>query len=743
MIDIGTRTAGTHNFGFALGHDCPAPDLNAYVYNTTIRGILVNGFTFNRYIPEISPRWNTTGPSWSGNYAGQWTNYVDITSQFQTGWNIVRFMAEDTWSPSRFFDFDLNVSANPAPVCTTSNPPGTSPQIIAACESPNPMSVSGTDSDFDAFGGGESIAVNWGVTSGTFLPGSCAGVSGAFSCSSVGWTPPTGLTGIFNNTYLHNPSVTDSTARTDTCPSIGFTVVNNLPSANLGAADPVNIYSGQLINSLAIAGVHPSPDSACDYLDNTVGPGVTLLNITCLGTPTVYDLAANYCGRSVLNDTCVFPPFIAPTLPVNVAYADCTVAVRVTDQFGASQAVVLPLPLRINNFAMTVSGTVYDKTVDACTDDNFFIEGVSVVLTSPGGCIGTTRTAAANSLGQYSFSGVPYCPGLNYTLALDLTGSWSSFSHSGCPGLDPGYNVPADGLSNLNFGITYLPANGWYQLEGGGSVYSPCESGFCSVGGIGFAPPLDGYGYNFYGSSQNPVNYIAQYAPFDSLVISQAASFNFNPISQVGVPPWLVEGYQNESFFGVSTFSSFYDHYYALLAPSDNRTINEINNDTPVDPNTVVNITPSGGTLNVSVSSNSFNNKQAVFLVDGDLNFSLEFNPSGSSYLFIVSGNVTVSPSVGGTLNNINQSAHIEAAILADGTFSTGTNGSADDQLKIKGVAAALGVGGFSFERDLGSSPTGINNSRPAELFSYSPRYLLSSFLINQGSNRYASWKEL
>lgn len=103
-VYIGYRNAGSYTFRFALTNDCSSPDLNAYIADTTIHGVAVKAVNFIRETTSLHG--SCCGYSHPSSDPTTWAN---ITGDFQTGWNIIHFMADDTCSGDRYFDFDLDV----------------------------------------------------------------------------------------------------------------------------------------------------------------------------------------------------------------------------------------------------------------------------------------------------------------------------------------------------------------------------------------------------------------------------------------------------------------------------------------------------------------------------------------------------------------------------------------------------------------------------------------------------------
>lgn len=109
-----------------------------------------------------------------------------------------------------------------------------------------------------------------------------------------------------------------------------------------------------------------------------------------------------------------------------------------------------------------------------------------------------------------------------------------------------------------------------------------------------------------------------------------------------------------------------------------------------------------------------------MFLVDGNLTINGRINLSGSGVaVFIVRGNITVSPAVG--VSKTSTTPVLEGIYLSNGTFKTGqSTNPGTEKLVAEGMFIA---NAFLLERDLGDSN---NTFYPAELFIYNPQLLLT-----------------
>ena len=148
-----------------------------------------------------------------------------------------------------------------------------------------------------------------------------------------------------------------------------------------------------------------------------------------------------------------------------------------------------------------------------------------------------------------------------------------------------------------------------------------------------------------------------------------------------------------------------------------------------------------GSNLTLNGNLNIFNGVRIVVFIENSsvtINGTIRSNTSGrSSFLLISEGNITVSPTVGGTPDG---DPEIEGILYTDGTFSSGhvTTGY-DQQLHVRGSVVA---NQFDLVRNLGTGPLGFTNNRyPGEYFEYGPEQVLAfpPFL----RLRTSSWSEV
>ncbi len=123
--------------------------------------------------------------------------------------------------------------------------------------------------------------------------------------------------------------------------------------------------------------------------------------------------------------------------------------------------------------------------------------------------------------------------------------------------------------------------------------------------------------------------------------------------------------------------------------------------------------TSTGLDLSITSSANLGSRKVILIVKGANLNIGGDINLTKGSgfFLAVSSGNINISPSVGG-----GGTPNLEGVYVADGSFQTGTGGiKSDSQLWLRGTVAA---GGFNLQRDLGDT---LNSTTPSELFEFAP----------------------
>ena len=127
-------------------------------------------------------------------------------------------------------------------------------------------------------------------------------------------------------------------------------------------------------------------------------------------------------------------------------------------------------------------------------------------------------------------------------------------------------------------------------------------------------------------------------------------------------------------------------------------------------------------------------NKKVILFVDGNLTINDEViinNLENDFFMAVVSGDIDINPA----LVSLNLATPVVTGIFAaDGTFSTGTNGTDDGILVLHGSVAA---GNFNLERNLNAE----NVNTPAEHFIYSPPLIVN--YPSALSEKHLIWREV
>lgn len=128
--------------------------------------------------------------------------------------------------------------------------------------------------------------------------------------------------------------------------------------------------------------------------------------------------------------------------------------------------------------------------------------------------------------------------------------------------------------------------------------------------------------------------------------------------------------------------------------------------------------------------------ENVVIFVEGNLTIGGEIRvPSRSFVSFVVQGNITVDPAVGG--NVATNTPNIEGVYVTSGSFNTGvTNNNGSAKLIVNGIVIA---NSFVLQRDLDAQ--NANTTTPSEEFRYNPMYLLT--LPNEFMDMKIKWEEV
>jgi hypothetical protein len=122
------------------------------------------------------------------------------------------------------------------------------------------------------------------------------------------------------------------------------------------------------------------------------------------------------------------------------------------------------------------------------------------------------------------------------------------------------------------------------------------------------------------------------------------------------------------------------------------------------------------GDMAVSLDEDNFSisaNQKLVIFVEDNLNINKNISVTSGGFLaFIVSGNITIAPSV----------TKVQGVYFADGNLTVESNGATDSQFNGQGIFVPRG--GAFLKRNFRS---GANATTPAEIFTFDPSYLFTA----------------
>ncbi len=136
------------------------------------------------------------------------------------------------------------------------------------------------------------------------------------------------------------------------------------------------------------------------------------------------------------------------------------------------------------------------------------------------------------------------------------------------------------------------------------------------------------------------------------------------------------------------------------------------------------------GDLTITTNDIDIGNNKVVLFVNGNLTIEREITVGQGFFMAVVSGNIRVNPSVGGTADGVPE---MEGIYFTGGQFISGHEPLGDLQLHVRGVVVA---GSFSLGRNLPD-----NSQTPAELFEFGPDQMLQ--LPVTLSKKEVIWREV
>lgn len=290
------------------------------------------------------------------------------------------------------------------------------------------------------------------------------------------------------------------------------------------------------------------------------------------------------------------------------------------------------------------------------------------------------------------------------------------------------YGINAPGTSGDNTLLSGAPqtincqplANAWFKTQGG-DVHGNSEVGTT-------IPPTAPAGTYF---SSMPAGVVST---------GRIAGFLGNIASNMSIPGWQVaEGGEDLRGFGTSRFVYDYEFFYKKFgSPSFD---NFDGNITQILPN--IEIYYSGDTVSYLDGDWTNFDKKAIIFIDGDLLIDTKITLAQGAFLaFIVSGNISIDPSLGNDPTGANRDdPNIEGVFITDGDFDTQLGAAGHERFVGRGIFASDSdlnrIGGFSFQRDLGIE----NSNFSAEYFEYKSD-LLVNFPQRLGVRR-MTWQEV
>ena len=270
--------------------------------------------------------------------------------------------------------------------------------------------------------------------------------------------------------------------------------------------------------------------------------------------------------------------------------------------------------------------------------------------------------------------------------------------NKGLIGSGEGYASSLNGSDLLTWDVGYTTLGPWVQTGGGGNVYASTSQQ--SLVPVGISPRY----YMTDGTGGFPG------------VTTYGTTFDFDPDYGLGSDlvsskNWIV----NESYPSLDYYQVF---YHRLGSPSAaNWSAPFTKPASTLTPYYVVGDMTTSGDWDVG------DGETILVIVTGNLTIGGKINITGTGFVaFIVNGNISVSPTVGGLYSS--SSPVVEGVYITSpsGTFSTGTSTNVGSERFVgKGTFVA---GNFSLQRDLLS--VGQNSNVSAELFTYNPALLFS-----------------
>jgi len=297
-----------------------------------------------------------------------------------------------------------------------------------------------------------------------------------------------------------------------------------------------------------------------------------------------------------------------------------------------------------------------------------------------------------------------------YTLAptADGSSSWRSCLTDSVGSHFGNFSAVVGAGESVKFDVAYGPPGPWFQTQGGGDVIAG-NAIISQIPAVGPVPRV----FMLDAPFSDPAHLFPGVVTYGG---ESTANYDFDlgPLYS----PNLISSKDWLTYEDLPTHD-FYNYFYAKLGSpetADTLTLPLAKPASRVKPYYLVGDVTTTGDWTIG------NDESMVILVTGNLTIGGRITINGNGFLaFVVKGDISVSPSVGGPLTG-GPVPVVEGVYLSSGTFHTGAS-------SVAGAERFVGKGMFianeiSLERDLTS--VGGNNTNAAEFFSYDPQLLFT-----------------
>jgi hypothetical protein len=444
-----------------------------------------------------------------------------------------------------------------------------------------------------------------------------------------------------------------------------------------------------------------------NYAGDVIGHTSYIVNRTCCRIFTSYGSCTCCMGGLCLASCSTIPnpnPNPNPTTGPYCGDLTCDAGETCNNCFG--DCGVCPTG-NVQVRAMTIPNTTTQCT-DVVASTAYIAEDVTLF---PVGTLKQTSAVAPGwatwnnlELGTYGFADAPGDYLLKFACSTKTGGA--PYTNSGSA------NLGANETIQWNLG--YTAGSAWWQAQGG-DIYG--ATNLKSYVPSGTAPRR--LVTNGLGGSGGVVNYGTSYD-----FAASAQSLGEGYVSGTG---WLA----NEAYAGTDYYAVMY-HRFGSPDP-------EFNGETTMTAKPATGIHYVNGNLSVTTQDWSIiPGESIVVLVNGNLTINRKINLTGTGFVsFIVNGNITVDPTVGGLYSSSLPALEGVYITSPAGVFSTGTSTNVGtERLVGKGIFV---VGDTLMQRDLDSVTRNMTTS--SELFIYNPQLLLT--MPEEMKDLPVSWQEV